>query len=456
MEGKQGIRSAKQLLELAVFRIARHVIVRPIEKRLTLVLLKRTPSLKRWTRTIFVGKNATAAQADEASREKNLFVDASRLSGKDGKSGIPRVTRSVLCSLMKESPEGLNVVPVFATRKRPGYFELRGHGLPFEKENVPVANAKEELVPIRFGRGDVFLCLDYHPLLMIIQRYYLAEIQKEGVKVYSIVHDLLPVHMPEKFPPRLKENHENWLRAILRFSGALCISSTVAEDLKQWILEEAPGRFADFSIGWFHLGADFENFPSLNESETGQLNFQDNFPDQPYILMVGTVEGRKGYSQALEAFETLWGEGGKISLFIAGKEGWLVQDLCKRIRSHAELGKRLFWFEDLNDRQLFGLYQKCTALLMASEGEGFGLPLVEAARLGAPLIARDLPVIREVTGGHAFFFKGDTPEELADPLKEWLALQHEGMQPGPGGVPWLTWAQSSRNLAKAILDLQPW
>jgi glycosyltransferase involved in cell wall biosynthesis len=135
---------------------------------------------------------------------------------------------------------------------------------------------------------------------------------------------------------------------------------------------------------------------------------------------------------------------------IVGKEGWLVQELAKRIRSHPELGERLFWFEDLDDDRLYELYCICRALLMASESEGFGLPLVEAARAKAPLIARDLPIMREVTGGSAFFFKGETAVELADSIEKWFDLFYKGVHPKPDGVPWRSWAQSSRQLSEVI------
>ena len=47
--------------------------------------------------------------------------------------------------------------------------------------------------------------------------------------------------------------------------------------------------------------------------------------------------------------------------------------------------------------------------LVASEGEGFGLPLIEAARHKPPIIARDIAVFREVANGHVLYFAGREP-----------------------------------------------
>jgi glycosyltransferase involved in cell wall biosynthesis len=88
---------------------------------------------------------------------------------------------------------------------------------------------------------------------------------------------------------------------------------------------------------------------------------------------------------------------------------------------------------------------------MASEGEGFGLPLVEAARAGLPIITRDLPIFREVCGEHAIYFAGG-PAAIAGAVRRWLALRATGDVPDPAGVIKVTWQESSRRLAQIVLE----
>ena len=131
-------------------------------------------------------------------------------------------------------------------------------------------------------------------------------------------------------------------------------------------------------------------------------------------LYVGTIEPRKGVSQLLDAADILWSDQDVVFVLV-GKGGWKVDQLILRIRQHAELGKRLFWFEGVSDELLGRLYGRATAVVMPTEGEGFGLPLVEAARHGTPIIARDLKVLREVAdqrGVAAGVGKGDKGSEL--------------------------------------------
>jgi glycosyltransferase involved in cell wall biosynthesis len=170
--------------------------------------------------------------------------------------------------------------------------------------------------------------------------------------------------------------------------------------------------------------------------------------------MVGTVEPRKGQRQALDAMELLWKKGVDANLVIVGKQGWMVDELAERLAAHPEKDCRLFWLPGVSDEMLLELYRRASALLAPSEGEGFGLPLIEAAQHGIPIIARDLPVFREVAGEHAEYFSGLGPDDLADALERWLALHREGKAPVSTGMPWLTWQQSAQQLLDAVVGQQ--
>ena len=98
------------------------------------------------------------------------------------------------------------------------------------------------------------------------------------------------------------------------------------------------------------------------------------------------------------------------------------------------------------------LYAQSTALLAASFAEGFGLPLIEAARQGLPIIARDIPVFHEVAGEFAFYFPDTDSAALADSLRRWLSLYAEGKAPQSKDMPYLTWAQSTQQLLHVILE----
>ena len=154
--------------------------------------------------------------------------------------------------------------------------------------------------------------------------------------------------------------------------------------------------------------------------------------------MVGTIEPRKGHAHVLDAFDQLWSRGLDVNLVIVGAEGWrhlrpnmrrVIPQIIARLRSHPEWGRRLFWVSRASDEYLEKIYATSSCLIAAAEGEGFGLPLIEAARHGLPIIARDIPVFREVAGEHAFYFAGKDSDVLAEAIKQWLVLHERGEHP---------------------------
>jgi glycosyltransferase involved in cell wall biosynthesis len=71
-----------------------------------------------------------------------------------------------------------------------------------------------------------------------------------------------------------------------------------------------------------------------------------------------------------------------------------------------------------------------------------------------PIIARDLPVFREVAGDGAYYFDGKEPTDVAGAVSRWLTLYEAGEAPDSAAVGWLTWQQSATQLL-AALELAP-
>ena len=78
------------------------------------------------------------------------------------------------------------------------------------------------------------------------------------------------------------------------------------------------------------------------------------------------------------------------------------------------------------------------------------MPLIEAAQKGIPILARDIPVFREVAGEHAYYFRGTQAQDLASAVEAWLGLHAEGRHPRSEKMPWLTWQQSAMQLRQAL------
>jgi glycosyltransferase involved in cell wall biosynthesis len=98
------------------------------------------------------------------------------------------------------------------------------------------------------------------------------------------------------------------------------------------------------------------------------------------------------------------------------------------------------------------VYSASTCLIAASYGEGFGLPLIEAAQHGLPILARDIPVFREVAGKHASYFTANDPEELAKAIETWISEYDNNTHIKSNGMSHLTWKQSAEKLVNVMLN----
>ena len=378
---------------------------------------------------------------------RQLLVDVSQVVLHDYKTGIQRVVRSVLSELLVQPPPGFRVEPVYARPNQPGFRYARAflHALGRGPE-LPDD-------PITVWKGDVFLGLDLNHNAVLTQPAFFQSLRRAGVKVCSVVYDLLPILMPKAFHGLDGSSHARWLASLAEMDGLVCISRAVADEALAWLEAHGPRRKAPLPVGWFHLGADLGASLPTRGLPPGTQDLLQVFRQRPTFLMVATLEPRKGHRQALEAFDLLWARGVDANLLFVGREGWSVEKLVHQLRhTHPERGRRLFWLEGASDEYLEQLYSASACLIAASEGEGFGLPLIEAAQHRIPILARDLPVFREVAGDHALYFSGLAPEALADRVAAWLDLAAAGTAPGSEGLRGLTWAQSTRDLLRVILE----
>jgi glycosyltransferase involved in cell wall biosynthesis len=348
--------------------------------------------------------------------ERQLLVDVTALAHADLQTGIQRVVRSVLKCLLDSPPKGFRVEPVYTVFGAQGYFYARQYVKSFLEIDMDIL-ADEPVVMLA---TDVFLGLDLCLSDIFEQRRWFKQVQEQGALVYVVAYDLLPVTHPQWFPKNEQPIFENWLKTIAEFDGVISISETTKHELIDWIKRNPRSRNQPLNLYVAHIGADISESKPSKGLVVGHTQLLSQFKKEITFLMVGTVEPRKGHSQALEAFEHLWASGYKCQLVIVGKPGWNVTQVIDRIEQHVEIDVRLFWFHSISDEFLEMLYAECTCLLAASEAEGFGLPIIEAAQHGLPVLARDISVFREVARSSATYFSATNGFELSLEISTWL------------------------------------
>lgn len=377
--------------------------------------------------------------------KKQLLIDISEVATHDLRTGIQRVVRSILAELLNDPPADFDICPVYLDRQ-----QVYRHARQFMLHQHDLTSDGFTDDPVNVHAGDHYLGIDLHPTATADAAHIYKSWRAHGVRTTFVLYDLLPVQHPEWFPPIVLPEFTRWLHTIAAHGDhIIAISQTVAKAMQDWLNQQQIPPAQQPNVGWFHLGADIRASLPTGGLPEDAPQIIEMIGASPSFLMVATVEPRKGHTQALAAFDALWARGVQANLVIVGKKGWMVDALAERILAHPALGKHLFWLQGISDEYLEAIYPRCTALLAASEGEGFGLPIIEAAQHQLQVIARDIPVFREVGGEGVSYFSADRPEQLADHLQAWLA-EPEATRPQVSRVRWQTWRDSARQIDSSL------
>jgi glycosyltransferase involved in cell wall biosynthesis len=376
----------------------------------------------------------------KATASPTLYVDVSAIIRHDAQTGIQRVVRAIWFELRRQSGSELQVVPVHASQR---------YGYRTAPPDFLEGGALTTGELVKAGPRDRFLGLDLAAHLLPKYRKQLNAWRRAGATVTLVVYDVLPLSRPEWFTKPAASAFRKWFN-LLRDEAdqALCISDQVARDLCQELAVAKAG--ARPAVRRLYMGADINaSVPSRGRSERAR-QLLDRLRFRPAIMMVGTIEPRKGYDVALAAFESLWATHSSDApeLVIVGKPGWKTDALQQRLRSHREAGQRLHWLNAASDEDLCLLYEGCRGVFMPSRGEGFGLPLIEAAAHRRFVLARDLPVFREQKLPNVMFFSDDRASALGNKLVELLNAGLAGPAP-EAELP--SWTQSVEQL---LIDLE--
>lgn len=179
------------------------------------------------------------------------------------------------------------------------------------------------------------------------------------------------------------------------------------------------------------------------------------FTNKDYILYVGTVEPRKNLKVLIRAFKDIKARH-DLSLIIAGKLGWLYDDIV----SYPEIlgiKDEVIFTNYINEETILALYNHARVFVYPSTYEGFGMPPLEAMSCGTPVIISDIPPLKEVAGDAALSFNPEDSKELAKAIDRVLsseALRREMSQKGLKRAAEYSWKKAAeltvRTYARAL------
>lgn len=338
---------------------------------------------------------------------KNRLLDLTRLVSRAGRpmTGVDRVEFAYLEYLLADA------LPLFGlVRTSLGYVLLDQSGCNELRSLVqndawdkagPLARLAQRQDPLR-ARAETTLrriCLDRclpHRLTKMLKRHVpvgasyvntghinltrrvIAALRSlPETRISVLVHDTIPLDYPQFQRPGTPERFAGFLRRVGEHADlVICNSDQTRRDLLRHLAPKTPQTLVA------HLGVPL---PQPGPAPKGAWS------DDPYFVSLGTIEPRKNHAFLLQ----LWKEIPDAHLLICGSRGWNNDAV---FASLDDKPPRVHELPGMSDAEVFGLLQRSAGLLFPSFAEGYGLPPIEAAALGVPVLCNDLGIFHEVLG----------------------------------------------------------
>lgn len=208
-----------------------------------------------------------------------------------------------------------------------------------------------------------------------------------GLKPIYFIHDLIPIEYPEYSRIGESKRHQKRLETLFQTAKGVILNSYDTLHTLQAYAQRKNALMPEWKVA--HLGV-----TSLSCSE------EKPFINQPYFVILGTIEGRKNHLLLLNVWREITKKERNNApiLVIIGKRGWEAEQVCHLLDRCETLRPSVIELSHCTDVDLSRWLKHARALLFPSFAEGYGLPLAEALSMSIPIIASDLDVFREIAG----------------------------------------------------------
>jgi glycosyltransferase involved in cell wall biosynthesis len=350
-----------------------------------------------------------------------------------GHAGVARYTVKLCSSLDRIAPE-FPTLRLEAVTTPAGAETLGLENIPASAVSLPRGAERRgwirlilEQVVARRGTPDLMHFFDLIGPVLSRRRPFVATLHDA-----SITYDF-------EFPP-LRRAYKRYTQPwTLRHARAVVAVSGFARDEAVGRLGGDPDR-----ILVIHSG------PGLTRSAGGDRPRVD----RPYLLFVGTLTEHKNVPFLVRAYD---GAGVDADLVLAGRRTRGHDELVNVIRE-ARAGARIRVVDDASDEALDGLYRGALALLHPARYEGFGFTPLEAMTRGCPVLASDIPPLREISGDGALMLPLDDETAWAEGIRRVVsdeALRADLRRRGNQTASRYSWDETARRLCQLFLELGP-
>lgn len=254
----------------------------------------------------------------------------------------------------------------------------------------------------------------------------------------TTIHDLTYIRYPEAVE---EKNLAHLRRVVPRSIKEADIILTVSEAVKNELVEE-------FSIDPSRcVATPIPPDETFSVKSSIDVHAKYNLPTKKYVYFIGNREPRKNLPVLIEAYsalpQTIKDE---YSLVIAGGRGWKSEVTNKALEKARRAGDHVAPLGYIDQADSPALFQKASLFVMPSLYEGFGMPILEAMAGSCPVVAADIPVLREAGGEGALYADPQSPQEFTKAILSVLTsknLSKELVKEGKANLQRFSWQSNA-------------
>jgi glycosyltransferase involved in cell wall biosynthesis len=234
---------------------------------------------------------------------------------------------------------------------------------------------------------------------------------KMQCRIVTSVYDILPMTNPEWFKQHMITSFRERFEIACNYSDLMIVNCDhTKNEILRFIesnLHLSPWECKISVVSLWDVASDL-NLQS-DSNENSYYGVVDAFiSTEPLVILISTIEPRKGHLELIEASKYAWNAGAKFNLVFIGQLGWIDEASFRKFQNFIkEFSSRAAWIATANDELLTHTLKSADLLVSPSLGEGFGLPVAEALKLSLPVLANAIPAYKEIFGNQVVYYGVD-------------------------------------------------
>ncbi len=287
-----------------------------------------------------------------------------------------------------------------------------------------------------------------HPSIFHGTNYAVYPCQK-SLKAMSI-YDITFIKYPDYVNSIVRTYTERVKQSLKWTDLVITISESSKKDIVEY-LNVDPDRIYVTPLASRYYPSYLDKHPVDRLASTVNYNFS-----QPYILFVSTIEPRKNIIALISAFNQLK-QKHKIDqhLILIGQKGWKYEKIFAEIE-RSPWKDHIHHLNYLSDEEVALFYSKADVFVYPSHYEGFGLPVLEAMTLGAPVVTSHTSSLPEVAGDAALLIDPNDASHLAEAMLRVISdsqLRQELIEKGKNRSKLFSWEKTAQATLQVYRDL---